>query len=238
MQEDGKLFAKWSRGTVRRLQGVHSYLDKARTEPPPAPQDGPRVPQSTHHGWGCHPLHLAALDVLVDASPERTPLLRGSHLAKDMYEAMTGRSASPSPQARWVLESLVGVGLTPHVSEAPLVSFEHGFATFMDLLCTDTQGRLVVVEIKHACGGTGWLCGCLGAVAEGGDHHTSEPWFAGPLRGLPGCAPGRAAAQAKLALLALHQEYHIPSHQLAWAVAVFCGVGVSMCILCGDLGHD
>lgn len=183
-------------------------------------------------------MHLAALDILADTSPGNTPLARGSRLAGELHEAVTGCRSCPSPQARWVLESLVSVGLNPHASEAPLVSFSHGFATFMDLLCTDTHGRLVVVEVKQACGGAGWLCGCLGAVAEGGDHHTSEPWFGGALRGLPGCAPGRAAAQAKLALLTLHQEYHIPRPQLAWAVAVFCGVGVSMCILHGDLGHD
>jgi hypothetical protein len=116
--------------------------------------------------------------------------------------------------ARVCLGALHHMGLRVFGTEVPVASPVLGFATAVDVLATDAQNRLVVVEVKTACGGVDW-----------GDPVQDPPvgGWCPPLDFLPRCLRWEAAVQAWMATRAMHTDYNVPTHCLAWVVLIYRG---------------
>jgi hypothetical protein len=182
---------------------------------------------------GCHPLSLASMEAACLSGTGTSPVERGGRLSESIQVAAA--SGKHTSETKWLFDSLQSAGLTVLQVEAPLVSDEFKFATFVDMLCETADGDLVAVEVKLPCGGMAWMCGCLGPPTHEYAIHETNGWFNGELNGIPGCALGRATAQAKLAAVVLHKEYNIPKDRVSWAVVLFCGIYTSVCIIQGRI---
>lgn len=187
-------------------------------------------------GFGAPPHIVALVETLmstgVSVAPWEVAKARGASVAVNIQRcvgptSVPARCLPPTQtmprDARVCLGALHHMGLKVLGAEVPVGSPTLGFATAMDLLATDTQDRLVVVEIKTACGGMDW-----------GDPVNDPPvggWRT-PLDFLPRSLRWEAAVQAWLTTLAIHKDYHVPTHCLAWVVLIYRGPMIPPLVTC------
>jgi hypothetical protein len=189
------------------MPGIHLTM-RRRFFRGDTPEDG-EAEKCRCAGWrgACNGLtasRLAAL-ALYPEGRRVAPITVGARLASALY------AGGGTADAEVVLAALRCRGLLPWRHEEAVASHVANFSTKADILCLDSAGRLVVVEVKQCTGTT--FC------AERGSGTTMLP----PLDHVTDTWANRACVQAWLVMLALRTEYGIPGDCLSWAVVVSRG---------------